>query len=59
MKVLHVCFVMFVIDQIKIEYLRNDKYVFFVWIFFGLIVATYNVIRDKEKKRERLGAAPS
>jgi hypothetical protein len=59
MKVLHVCFVMFVIDQIKIEYLRNDKYVFFVWIFFGLIIATYNVIQKGKIEKERLEAAPS
>jgi hypothetical protein len=58
MKVLHVCFVMFVIDQIKIEYLRNDKYVFFVWIFFGLIIATYNVIQKGKIEKERLEAAP-
>ncbi|MCK4538702.1 MAG: O-antigen ligase family protein [Candidatus Krumholzibacteria bacterium] len=56
MKILHVCFVMFVIDQIKIEYLRNDKYVFFIWFFFGMIIATSNVI-DKQKK-ERLKSAP-
>ena len=45
MKVLHVCLVMFCIDQIKIEYLRNNKYVFFIWFFFGLIIATDNVIK--------------
>jgi len=45
MKVLHVCFVMFCVDQIKIEYLRSDKYVFFIWFFFGMIIATSNVIR--------------
>ncbi len=54
----HVCFVMFVIDQIKIEYLRNDKHVFFIWIFFGLIITTYNVIQKGKIEKERLGAAP-
>jgi hypothetical protein len=49
MKVLHVCFVMFCIDQIKIEYIRNDKYVFFIWIFFGLIIATSNIIRNNRE----------
>ncbi len=51
MKVLHVCFVMFCIDQIKIEYIRNEKYVFFIWLFFGMIIATSNIIgknRDEQ-----------
>ena len=52
MQILHVCFVIFLIDQIKIEYLRNDRYTFFVWIFFGLIVATANVI---ERNRHAAG----
>lgn len=56
MKVLHVCFVMFAIDQIKIEYLRNNKYIFFVWLFFGMIIATSNVIR--KQKEEQLNATP-
>ncbi|MGD1047193.1 MAG: O-antigen ligase family protein [Candidatus Krumholzibacteriaceae bacterium] len=46
MKVLHVLIVMFIIDQIKIEYLRNDIYMYFIWFFFGLIAATRNVIRS-------------
>jgi hypothetical protein len=45
MKILHVWLIMFMIDQIKIEYLRNDIYVYYVWLFFGLIAATGNVIR--------------
>ena len=57
MKVLHVCLVMFLIDQIKIEYLRNDIYVYFIWFFFGLIAATRNIIIKSE--REQPAAAPS
>ena len=49
MKVLHVCLVMFIIDQVKIEYLRNINYVYFVWLIFGLIAATRNVILDKDR----------
>lgn len=46
MKVLHVSLVIFIIDQIKIDYLRNNIYMYFVWFFFGLIAATRNVIRS-------------
>ena len=59
MKILHVCFVMFVIDQIKIEYLRNDRYVFFVWMFFGLIIATSNVIEKQRAAAEAAAALAS
>lgn len=57
LKVLHVCLVIFVIDQIKIEYLRNINYVYFIWLLFGLIAASRNIIMQKE--RERSGLAPS
>lgn len=57
MKVLHVCLVMFLLDQIKIEYLRNDIYVYFIWFFFGLIAATRNIILKRE--RGQLASAPS
>ena len=53
LKILHVCFVMFVIDQLKIEYLRNEKYVFFIWLIFAMIVATSNVVRKQERERNR------
>lgn len=52
MKILHVCLVMFIIDQIKIEYLRNDIYSYFIWIFFALIVATGNVIKRQQQKTD-------
>jgi hypothetical protein len=48
MKPLHVALVIFIIDQIKIDYLRNDIYMYFVWLLFGLIAATRNVIRSRE-----------
>ncbi len=51
MKVLHVCLVMFLLDQIKIEYLRNDIYVYFIWFFFGLIASTRNIILKKEREQ--------
>lgn len=57
MKILHVCLVMFMIDQIKIEYLRNLTYVFFVWLLFGLIAATQHIIM--KKKREESMPVPS
>ncbi|UCF05101.1 MAG: O-antigen ligase family protein [bacterium] len=48
LKILHVSLTIFIIDQIKIEYLRNDIYGYFVLFFFGLIAAT-NVIIRKQK----------
>jgi O-antigen ligase len=47
MKVLHVSLVIFIVDQMKIDYLRNNIYMFTVWIFFGMIAATRNVIRSE------------
>jgi hypothetical protein len=57
MKVLHVSLVIFIIDQIKIDYLRNDIYMYFVWIFFGLIAATRNVIAGEVRTRTGNGPA--
>ena len=54
MKILHVILVIFILDQIKIEYLRNRIYVFFVWTLFAMIIITRNII---EKKRS--GDLPS
>ena len=50
MKILNVWLVMFIIDQIKIEYLRNNIYVYYVWIFFALIPATRNAILKMERE---------
>ncbi len=35
----------FIIDQIKIDYLRNGTYSFFVWFLFGLVFAIGRVAR--------------
>jgi O-antigen ligase len=43
----HVSLVVFVIDQLKIEYLRNPHYQFWPWIVFGMTVATLNVVRSR------------
>jgi hypothetical protein len=44
MKILHVIIIIFLIDQIKIEYVRNNTYTYYVWILFGLVIVTYNII---------------
>ena len=44
MKVLHVCLVIFIIDMIKVDYQRNDIYMYFVWILFALISAARTII---------------
>ena len=46
MKVLHVSLVIFIVDQIKVDYLRNIVYIYFVWFMFGMIAATQNIIRS-------------
>lgn len=55
MKVLHICLVIFIIDQIKIDYLRNDIYTFFIWTLFGLIAATRNIILKSEAEAAGTG----
>ena len=57
MKILHVVLLIFLFDQIKIEYLRNSKYTYFIWFLFGLIVATHNIIIKQRREREAAGVA--
>jgi O-antigen ligase len=42
-----VMLVMFMIDQTKIEYLRNERYSFFIWFFFGLLVAVATAAKNE------------
>ena len=39
--------ILFVIDQIKIEYIRNPVYPYWVWLFFGLIVASSRIVAEE------------
>jgi O-antigen ligase len=41
----------FMLDQTKIDYLRNGTYSFFAWFLFGLVYAVGNVARAEEKER--------
>jgi len=43
----HIVIVTFMIDQLKIEYLRSPHYQFWPWIVFGMTVATANVVRSQ------------
>jgi O-antigen ligase len=36
--------VVFLVDEIKIEYLRNDIYAFQVWMMFGMMVAAHRLL---------------
>jgi len=49
MTALHVMLLVFLVDQIKIDYLRNQTYQYFPWLLMGLIVATYRIIRAQEE----------
>jgi O-antigen ligase len=46
--VMRVLLLLFMIDQMKIDYLRNGTYSFFVWFMLGLIIAVQNVARREE-----------
>ena len=39
----HVQLFTFLVDEVKIEYLRNPIYIFQVWILFASIVAAYQI----------------
>lgn len=51
MLVLHAMLVIFLIDQAKIEYLRNPAYIYFPWILLGTIAANYRIIREQRANR--------
>jgi O-antigen ligase len=54
MLVLHIDLVIFMIDEIKIDYLRNNIYIYFIWFLFGAIAATYNVVQTESREAARL-----
>src|SRR5262249_47265627 len=39
--------ILLLVDWIKIEYLRNPVYPYWVWLFYGLIVATSRIAREQ------------
>ena len=41
----------FIVDQIKIEYLRNSVYQFQVWVMFALLVSAHLIARDRALAR--------
>jgi O-antigen ligase len=45
---------LFIVDQIKIEYVRNPVYPYVVWLLFGLIVANGRIAAEQQQT----GAAP-
>ncbi len=47
----------FLIDQLKIDYLRNARYSFFIWLLFGILWAIGRVARD-ESARAALQLVP-
>jgi O-antigen ligase len=52
----HVQLVLFLIDQIKIDFLRNEIYQFTVWIMFANITAAHLIARDQRARTN--GAQP-
>ena len=45
--VAHTMFAVFLIDEIKIDYLRNGIYQFEVWIMFAILVATHRLVSTR------------
>lgn len=41
----HIQLIVFMVDQMKIDFLRNQSYQFQVWLFFAYIVAAYQASR--------------
>lgn len=50
MVVLHVMLAAFLLDQYKIDYLRNPSYQYFPWMLMGLIAASYRIIKAEESR---------
>jgi hypothetical protein len=48
----------FLVDQIKIEYLRNTTYQFQVWLMFGLMAAAYQALQAAGAPSPARGQAP-
>ena len=44
MIVARVQMVVFLVDEIKVEYLRNETYAFQIWVMFALMVAAYQAL---------------
>jgi len=43
--------VVFLVDEAKIEYLRNTVYQFQVWVMFGLIAAAARMLQESTAAR--------
>jgi hypothetical protein len=39
--------ILFAVDEIKIDYLRNPTYSYWVWMFFGLIVVAGRIAKQE------------
>jgi O-antigen ligase len=49
MLALHVMLLVFLVDELKIDYLRNPIYMYFPWLLMGLIAATHRIIQQQQK----------
>jgi len=56
MKIMHVVLIIFLFDQIKIEFMRNNMYIYYIWFLLGIIIATHNIIL--KRKAAASGAEP-
>ncbi len=47
MLALHVMLLVFLVDELKIDYLRNPIYMYYPWLLMGLIAATHRIIQQQ------------
>lgn len=46
----HAQMILFLIDQIKIDYLRNEIYQFEIWLMFAGITSAFLIMQDEQKR---------
>ena len=56
---LHVSWLIFIVDQIKIDFARNPIYFTFTWMLMGLTGAAYGVARDAERALQPVRKVPA
>ena len=55
----HVQLVLFLVDQMKIDFLRNETYTFEVWIMLAGITAAWMIQRDERQQTQASGSSGS
>ncbi len=51
--ILHIQLVMLLFEQLRTDHQRDNIYIYFIWMIFGLIVAASRIIRKREEEEGR------